>query len=164
MEFDYALKIGKPILGFCHKDLDVLPVGKTEKSDLGKERLAKFAKKVRSKLCRPWASPAELGSAVKSAILHALEFTPKPGWIRADSLPHSEEAEKLKQQIADLEKQLKKWGEANHRNFASGDEVVELPVIIAHDFEKVEDEFGFPTDVPKKRFDHVVTLLSKIAI
>lgn len=158
MEFDYARKIRKPILGFCHKDLEALPVGRTERTDLGKQRLMAFTEKVRRKLCRPWASPAELGSAVKSAILHALEFTPKPGWIRADSLPNIDGAEKLKQRISDLEKQLKKQSKENRQNFASGDEVVEMPLVIKHDFQEIEDEFGFMTDVPKNSFEFEVKM------
>jgi len=159
MEFDYALQIGKPILGFCHKDLETLPVGKTERTDLGKQRLTTFTGKVRSKLCRPWSSPAELGSAVKSAIIHALEFTPKPGWVRADSLPHNEEAEKLKRRITDLEKQRKKQREANRQDFASGDEVIEIPLVIEHDFDESEDEYAsIFRRRPKKRFEYVERL------
>ena len=155
MEFDYALKIGKPILGFCHKDLEILPVCRTERTDLGKQRLKVFTKKVRRKMCRPWASPDELGSAVKSAILRELEYNPKPGWIRADSLPCSDGAEKLKQRIADLEKQLKKQSKENRQNFASCDEVVEIPLVIKYDFDETEDRYGTPRHIPKKSFEHV---------
>ncbi len=155
MEFDYALKIGKPILGFCHKDLEILPVCRTERTDLGKQRLKAFTKKVRRKMCRPWVSPAELASAVKSAILRELEYNPKPGWIRADSLPTYDGVEKLKQRIADLEKKIEKQRKENRRGFASGDEVVEIPLVIKHDFVRTEDEPGFPTDIPKKSFEYM---------
>ncbi|HPS06730.1 MAG TPA: DUF4062 domain-containing protein [Kiritimatiellia bacterium] len=158
MEFDYALKIGKPILAFCHKDVEALAVCRTERTDLGNQRLTAFTEKVRSNLCRFWSSPAELGSAVKSAIIHALEFTPKPGWIRAESLPNSDGTERLKQRIADLEKQLKKQSKENRQNFASGDEVVEMPLVINHDFQETEDEFGFPTNVPTNSFEHEVKM------
>lgn len=108
MEYDHAVSIGKPVIGFYHKSPETLPVSKSEKTDAGRERLKKFTEKVKKKLCRPWISPAELGSAVKSAILHELEFTPKPGWIRADAIASSDQVEKYKQRIADLEERLKK--------------------------------------------------------
>jgi len=155
MEFDYALKVSKPILGFCHKDLEALTVGRTERTDLGKQRLMAFTEKVRRKLCRPWASPAELGSAVKSAIIHALEFTPKPGWIRADLLSSTDGTKELKQRIADLEKQLKKLSKEKRQDFASGNEFVEIPLVIGHDFDEEDEYASLLRRIPNKRFDLV---------
>lgn len=107
-EFDYAVRMGKPVIGFYHRDLDSLPGKKLQSGDDARAKLATFAKKVKERLCRGWSTPEELGSAVKSAILNELEFNPRPGWIRADAVPSSEGVEKLKQRIADLEEQLKK--------------------------------------------------------
>lgn len=108
MEFDYAVSTGKPVIGFYHNNLETLPLAKSEKTEAGRERLKRFAEKVKKRVCRPWTSAAELGSAVKSAILNELEFNPKPGWVRADAMIPSEHTEKLKQRIADLEEKLKK--------------------------------------------------------
>lgn len=108
MEFDYAVAAGKPVIGFYHSSVETLPLSKSEKTDAGRERLRRFADKVKKRLCRPWSSAAELGSAVKSAIIHELEFNPKPGWVRADAMIPSEQTEKLKQRIADLEERLKR--------------------------------------------------------
>jgi hypothetical protein len=111
MEFDYAVSIGKPLLGFYHKDPNSLPGTKLESTDEGRDRLKAFTEKVKKKLCRPWDSAAELGSAVKSAILHELEFNPQPGWIRADQVQNSPSIERLKQRIADLEEERKRRGQ-----------------------------------------------------
>jgi len=108
MEFDYALSIEKPVIGFFHSSPEALSLSKSEKTDLGRERLKKFTEKVKKRLCRPWTSAAELGSAVKSAILHELEFNPKPGWVRADAMAPSDQIEKYKQRIADLEERIKR--------------------------------------------------------
>ena len=118
MEFDYALTIGKPVIGFYHRNPESLPQSKCEKTDAGRERLKSFTDKVKRRLCRPWNSSAELGSAVKSAIIHELEFNPQPGWVRADAVTSSEHVDKLKQRIADLEERLKKGGHrtAVHKN------------------------------------------------
>jgi hypothetical protein len=108
-EYDYAFSIGKPILGFYHRDPNSLPGVKLESTDEGRERLKMFTEKIKKRLCRPWDSAAELGSVVKSAILHELEYNPKPGWIRADQVQNSPEIERLKQRIADLEEERRKW-------------------------------------------------------
>lgn len=134
MEFDYAISIGKPVIGFYHKSPDSLPGAKLEKTDAGRERLKALTEKIKKRLCRPWSSPAELGSAVKSAILHELEFNPKPGWMRADAVPSSDAVGKLKQRIADLEERLKKQKLGGRLPFAGGTEAVRLLVVVNHDF------------------------------
>lgn len=156
MEFDYALKIGKPVIGFYHKSPDNLPGSKLEKTDSGRDRLKKFTEKVKGKLCRPWASPAELGSAVKSAILSELEFNPKPGWIRADAVPSSEAVEKLKQKIADLEEKLKKQKSGNRLPLAVESEPVQLKVIVRHDFKETENGIGIKETTPTKEYEQQV--------
>lgn len=80
MEFDYAIDSGKPVIGFYHENISDLPGLKLEKLDNGREALVKFTEKVKSQVCRPWRSPDSLGSAIKSAILHEMEFNLQPGW------------------------------------------------------------------------------------
>ena len=115
-EFDYAVKKGKPVLGFYHANPEEIPAKKIEKDDSGKRAHAAFVAKVKARLCRPWLTPSELGSAVKSAILNELEYNPRPGWIRADSVPNPDAVDKLKQKIADLEEQLKRLGMTGRRS------------------------------------------------
>jgi uncharacterized protein DUF4062 len=118
MEFDYAISIGKPVIGFYHKNPDSLPGAKLEKTDAGRECLKAFMEKIKKRVCRAWGAPAELGSAVKSAIIHELESNAKPGWIRADAMPSFDAVEKLKQRIADLEERLKKHKSPSRPAFA----------------------------------------------
>jgi hypothetical protein len=110
MEFDYAVSSGKPVIGFYHKDPSSLPGTKTEQTDKGRERLKTFAEKVRKRLCRSWSSPAELGSAVKSAILNELDTNLQPGWIRSNEVQNSLMVQRLKQRIADLEEKCRTYG------------------------------------------------------
>jgi hypothetical protein len=133
-EFDYAAETGKPIIAFCHANIELLIGAKLEKHDAGKERLLKFTQKVKQRLCRFWKSPAELGSAVKSAIFNELEFNPQPGWIRANSAPDQQMVLKLKQRIADLEERLKKkqW---LPNNLPQDAEVLKIPVLAEYDFQ-----------------------------
>jgi hypothetical protein len=106
-EFDYALQIGKPVIAFYHRNIENLTRSKLEKTDVGQQKLATFVEKIKQRVCRAWETPAELGSAVKSAILNELEFNPQPGWVRADLLLTTDTVTKLKQRIADLEEALK---------------------------------------------------------
>jgi hypothetical protein len=135
MEFDYALEIGKPVLGFIHLNTQDLAGSKLEKTDAGKQKLELFSQKVKGLLCRHWSSAADLGSAVKSAILHELEFDPKPGWVRADAVPASDTVEKLKQKIADLEERLKHRA-STHFRYPDGPDTLSVTAKIKYGFEK----------------------------
>jgi len=82
-EYDYAVLRKKPLLGFFHSAPDKLDHARREQTLIGRKRLEKFRLKVQTRLCHPWRSPAELGSAVKSAVIRAITEDPQPGWVRA---------------------------------------------------------------------------------
>lgn len=133
MEFNYALSIAKPVLGFYHSNPETLPVSKSEKTDLGRDSLKRFTDKIKKRICRPWSSAAELGSAVKSAIIHELEFNPKPGWVRADAITSSDQVEKLKQRIADLEERLKREYAQDSSHSSRADKItVSVEALLRH--------------------------------
>jgi hypothetical protein len=106
------------------------------------------------KVCRPWSSSAELGSAVKSAILHELEFNPKPGWIRADIVPSSDAVEKLKQKIADLEERLKKRKFSGAQPFPDGAEKVLISIVVKYDFQDDPDPERSWNKIAKQKFEY----------
>jgi hypothetical protein len=110
MEFDYAVSAGKPVIGFFHKNPSSLPGTKLEQSDKGRERLKAFTEKVRRRLCHSWSSAADLGSAVKSAIVNEWVTNPQPGWIRANEVQNSPLVQRLKQRIANLEEERRRLG------------------------------------------------------
>lgn len=83
MEFDYAVSRGKSVIGFFHANPDSLPGTKLEKSEEARRRLVGFLRKVKKRICKPWSTADGLGSAVKSAMLNAIEHDPKSGWMRA---------------------------------------------------------------------------------
>jgi hypothetical protein len=154
-EFDYAFEIGKSIIGFYHRDPMALSGTKLETSDAGREKLLAFTQKVRKRLCRAWNSPAELGSAVKSAILSELETNQKPGWIRAENVPTSDIVEKLKQQIVDLEEKLKeKKVSKKSGGLPDGAESFVIPLTVLYDFTKRKDEDGILRSIANKKIAH----------
>lgn len=87
-EYDYALKLKKPILGFYHDDPDSLPRKFADKDPQAPARLAAFSRKIKRRVCHPWLMPAELGSAVKSAIHDEIHRNPQRGWMRAPAIKH----------------------------------------------------------------------------
>jgi len=99
MEFDYAVSSGKSVIGFYHSDPDSLVGAKLEKSDERRQKLASFTEKVKQRMCKPWNTAEGLGSALKSAVLHAIEHDGKPGWIRASDLPPAAAVARLKELV-----------------------------------------------------------------
>jgi len=160
MEFDYAVKIGKPVIGFYHKDPKILSVAKSEDTDKGKKRLKVFTEKVKKRLCKSWVSADELSSAVKSAIFNQLETNPQPGWVRADVLPASDAVDKLKQRVAYLEGKLKQRKPIAPKALFDKGQTIEIHLSIDYDFQLVKNDF-FPdvtTNEPHKFIDHTVEL------
>ena len=84
-EFDYAKAQSIPTLVFCNKNIDNLPLAKSEKSDSERELLAKFREKAKkgTLISYYYYSASDLSSKIATAINRAKEDTPRPGWIRA---------------------------------------------------------------------------------
>ena len=128
MEFDYAVKTGKPILAFFHSDIKKLPGDKLEDNDVARRKIAAFTEKIKhQRLCRSWNTPDGLASAIKTAIIHAIETNPKPGWVRADSVPTWNMVQNLEQRIAELEGRP---GSESPENFPTGQDKIRIPAKI----------------------------------
>lgn len=83
-EFEYARKIGKPILAFYHSNPGKISGENTEHTATGKRRLEKFVERLKTnRLCRSWSNAHELADAVKSSLLQAFKTHPATGWVRA---------------------------------------------------------------------------------
>lgn len=83
-EFDYAKRTGKPIYGFLHSAPGKIIGDKTERTLVGKQRLARFVERIKSnRLCRFWSNAHELGGAVTASLQQAFKNQPRVGWIRA---------------------------------------------------------------------------------
>lgn len=109
MEYDYAVKVKKPIIAFLHKDPSEIPVGKTEKTESGREKLDIFKEKVKKRLCKYWTSPADLGSVVSRSLVKLIKSSPAIGWVKASNIPSEgdvQEILRLRNKLEDLEGQL----------------------------------------------------------
>lgn len=109
MEYRYALEIGKPILGFVHKDPSQIVAKKIETTLEGKNKLDSFRELVQTRMCRFWDSPSDLGSQVSRSLVKLIKTHPAIGWVRGDQVPSegaTTEILSLRRTIEELEKKL----------------------------------------------------------
>lgn len=84
-EYDYAIAIGKPVLGFVRKDISQVAVGKTDQNPALLAKLEAFRKKVgEGRLVRMWDNADQLAGQVATTLNTAIKRYPAPGWIRGD--------------------------------------------------------------------------------
>jgi len=78
MEYEYALEIGIPILGFVYKDIKQLLWKETD--DISK--LKKFVELIERKTVMFWRNSDDLAKNVLSSIHKIIQTHPRPGWMR----------------------------------------------------------------------------------
>jgi len=109
MEYRYAVELGKPVIGFLHKDPLQLPAARVEQTDEGRGKLKTFRELLQQKMCKYWETPAELGSVVSRSLVRLTKTTPAIGWIRADEATEAlaaAEVLRLRRRIEELESKL----------------------------------------------------------
>lgn len=94
MEYDYAVKIGKPIIRLLHRDPFLELKGRDiEASDQGRKKLRDFRQKLsNNRLVQFWSDFRELGQHVTFSLIEAQRRNNVRGWTR-DSREVSEESE-----------------------------------------------------------------------
>jgi len=109
-EFDYAKKLGVPILSFIReRNIPTTPAQRD--SEKGNEaKLDAFLKKVqKNSMCDYWSNEIELAKKVAIALPKIIFKTPRTGWIRSDevnNLASSEEIATLSKENRELRKEL----------------------------------------------------------
>ena len=134
-EYDYAVELGIPVMGFVPAEPDGIPVGKTDKDEAAAKKLAEFRKKVQQKMTRDWKNAEDLGSKVTRGLIHLIKNNPRPGWVRGDqamTLETRTEIAELKAKLAELEKEEIESAASTmasiDASFAHGSEAVKLKV------------------------------------
>lgn len=95
MEFDYAVKTKKPVMGFLHGDRDELPGAKIDLDKELREKLDAFCNKIEKKMVKYWRDPGDLPGQVALAIMQIRKSHPAIGWIRASEALTPEVSEEL---------------------------------------------------------------------
>jgi hypothetical protein len=102
MEYDYAVEMGIPILGFVRDGIGEIPFNNTEKSEKGRRKLEAFRHKVMSRTCRKYSTPSELGMAVMKSLMAEARIRPRTGWVRADQARSDEDIQRERNLVEDL--------------------------------------------------------------
>ena len=136
-EYRYAIRSGKPVIAFLHKDPDSIPSRQTEQTDSGKKKLEEFRTLVRQKMYKLWGSPHELGSAVARSLNRLRKTHPSTGWVRGDQVERANAAEflRLRKAIEELETQLsnaRTVAPPGTEYLAKGDDIFEVKTLAAY--------------------------------
>ncbi|WP_338912763.1 DUF4062 domain-containing protein [Clostridium perfringens] len=98
-EFDYAKEKGIPVLVFVKKDLDNIPLNKTDGNEEKLKKLQCFIEKaMKNRLAKYWEDSKELKYEVHSSLSKAFKTHPRIGWVKGN-ISNNEE---LLRQINDL--------------------------------------------------------------
>ncbi|MBL8177600.1 MAG: DUF4062 domain-containing protein [Bryobacterales bacterium] len=97
-EYDYAVGLGKPVLGFLFKDLGELKGSRLEEDAGRREKLRAFRDKVSAnKLVKFYSNADELKSQALLALTTSFQRKPQTGWVRATQARRAEDLEELNQ-------------------------------------------------------------------
>lgn len=131
-EYRYALDKGIPVIGFIHAQPAQIPQGRAESDPEARRKLEEFKHLVRSKLCKQWSTPTELGAVVSRSLTQLIRRNPRPGWVRSDKLASSEASEEILRlhRLLDIKdediKRLNALQSASIDGLAHGSDKVEL--------------------------------------
>ena len=131
-EYDYAVELGIPVMGFVPAQPDEIPVGKTDRSDAAAKKLAEFRKKVQSRMTKDWKNAEDLGSKVTRGLIHLIKNNPRPGWVRGDQAMTPE----TRAEIAELNAKIAQFEKKDIEGSVSTS--AQMEVSFAHGHEKVE--------------------------
>lgn len=83
MEFDYAVKMGKPVIALIHESPEQLPGTKIELDAKKRRKLDSFKKKVMdNRLVTFWTSMENVKTEAVLAIQNAIKKYPTNGWVK----------------------------------------------------------------------------------
>ena len=170
MEYRYALESGKPVIGFLHEDPTRLQAKYVEQSPTTQRKLEAFRELVRSKLCKFYSSPSDLGAKVSRSLTQLRKQYPAVGWIRADVLERlasSDELLKLTRENEELKERIYHLGlerPASADTLASGDDLFEVEFLFTRQArDSVTNRFrniGKEWDVVSFSWDSIFSILA----
>ena len=111
MEYDYAVEVGIPVLGFVIDEKAAWPMDRGEEDAKKQRRLAIFKTKVKKRLVQFWQNKDELHGKVSIALVKATTAYPRPGWVQATAVNGPEvmrELTRLSSENASLRSELDK--------------------------------------------------------
>jgi hypothetical protein len=110
-EYDYAVSLGIPTLGFVIQDGAAWPQTMVDKEPVKLAALSAFKDKVRKRIISHWSSADELHGKVSIALMKQFAATPRDGWIKASAVTSPQitsELARLSQENGQLRETLRK--------------------------------------------------------
>lgn len=131
MEYRYAIEKRKPVIAFIHENPSSLPAKHYETNEEGLNKLNQFKSFVENRLCKYWATPADLGAKVSRSLTQLIKQYPSNGWIKANMMSEDSAIEilALRKRIEELEAEVEKMGTslpAGTESFSSGGDYFEI--------------------------------------
>jgi len=109
-EYEYALERRIPVLAFIHREPGKIAAEKVDTDPKQIERLEAFRSRLKtSRIVDHWSDVHELRTEVLTAVMQAVNLSPRSGWVRGDQAIDPkilQEAERLRIENAELKKQL----------------------------------------------------------
>lgn len=110
-EYEYAMSMGIPVLGFIIEDKASWPADRIDTSTGTKRALEEFKSLIRGKPVSFWTSAEDLYGRFSVALMKAMTANPREGWIRASQIVNGPEVTaevvRLSSENANLRKQLR---------------------------------------------------------
>lgn len=109
MEFEYALRQGKPMISFLPKNPATIPSGKCETNADKQQKLENFKELAKKKLVKFWDGPDNLGSVVSRSMVRLIKDYPAEGWVKSGSIVDEEslkEISRLQKENNELKERL----------------------------------------------------------
>ena len=109
-EYDYAIGRGLKVIALLHGNLEEIPLGKSEKDPVLRERLQQFRDRVATgRLVKFWKAPEELSGLVALGLSRTIKMFPAVGWVRANRAVTEDllvEMNELRKRTAELQEQV----------------------------------------------------------
>jgi len=97
-EYIYAKEKGIPVLVFVKKDIDNLPVNKTDNNPELRAKLDEFRDKaMNNRLAKLWNESLELKYNVHDSLTKSFKSSPRTGWVKGDNVADVETLKKLEE-------------------------------------------------------------------
>lgn len=82
-EYDYAVSIDIPVLGFVIEDVASWPATKVDKNAIKVEKLEQFKSKIQGRLVSYWKDKNDLYGKVSIALMKQFNTNPRVGWVKS---------------------------------------------------------------------------------
>lgn len=168
-EYDYAVEVGLPILGFVHGDPGSIPASMTELEPEARRRLELFRAKVMTRMVKEYSTADELASVVSRGLVRSFRRDSRPGWVRGDlAMTDATRAEIAELKAALVEAEQRRTAAESalddpglDETFAHGDEVVELTFEVSHGLAYSPTKQGVRLDYT---WDEVIDLVGPVML